>query len=251
MHIEVSGQGDEPLLMLHGWGMHGGVFRGVLPALEARFRVHRVDLPGHGLSSERELTELPALAAELAERLPTGLWLGWSLGGLIAQQVALQCPHRVQRLALIASTPKFVASEDWTTAMPIDVFNAFAADLAQDWRGTVKRFIALEVHGSDTERRDLRTLHQTMLRRPPPSPQALASGLAMLRSNDLRQELPDLKMPALWISGRRDRLVPSAASAAAAELCANGSHVEIRGAGHAPFMGHPNQFLSALLEFCQ
>ena len=49
MHIEAHGSGPD-LVLIHGWAMHGGVFAGLLERLGARFRVHVVDLPGHGLA---------------------------------------------------------------------------------------------------------------------------------------------------------------------------------------------------------
>ena len=49
LHIESIGSGA-PLLLIHGWGMHGGVWDEVAQELAADFRVHRVDLPGYGYS---------------------------------------------------------------------------------------------------------------------------------------------------------------------------------------------------------
>ncbi len=47
LHVEVTGSGA-PLVLLHGWGMHGGVWTDVAAQLAQDFRVHSVDLPGHG-----------------------------------------------------------------------------------------------------------------------------------------------------------------------------------------------------------
>ncbi len=49
LHVEVTGQG-EPLVMLHGWGMHGGLWSGAAEQLSQHFTVMAVDLPGHGYS---------------------------------------------------------------------------------------------------------------------------------------------------------------------------------------------------------
>ena len=50
MHVESHGSGA-PLVLIHGWGMHGGVWDNVVPQLAQHFSVHCVDLPGHGYSS--------------------------------------------------------------------------------------------------------------------------------------------------------------------------------------------------------
>ena len=53
MHIETLGSGPD-LVLIHGWAMHGGVFAPLLRELSAHFECHVVDLPGHGLSEERD-----------------------------------------------------------------------------------------------------------------------------------------------------------------------------------------------------
>ena len=52
MHLHLEGHGP-PLVLIHGWAMHGGVFAPLLRELSAHFECHVVDLPGHGLSEER------------------------------------------------------------------------------------------------------------------------------------------------------------------------------------------------------
>ena len=75
--------------------------------------------------------------------------MGWSLGGLVAQQVALAAPERVSRLVLVNSTPCFVQRPDWSCGIARPVLRRFAEELRQDHRAVLKRFIALEVHGSE------------------------------------------------------------------------------------------------------
>src|SRR5438552_12437112 len=89
MHIDTVGSGPD-LVLIHGWAMHAGIFAPLTKALATRFRVHRVDLPGHGYSRVDAASLDPApCAAALAARVPRALWVGWSLGGLIALQAAV------------------------------------------------------------------------------------------------------------------------------------------------------------------
>src|SRR5688500_1973147 len=98
MFIETRGSGPA-LVMLHGWAMHGGVFAPLCAALEDRFSLHLVDLPGHGHSRDDTTPlSLEAVCDALLERLPPALWMGWSLGGLFALKAALQRPDAVQGL---------------------------------------------------------------------------------------------------------------------------------------------------------
>ena len=51
LHIATSGEGP-PLVLIHGWAMHGGVFAPLVERMRARHTLHLVDLPGHGLSRD-------------------------------------------------------------------------------------------------------------------------------------------------------------------------------------------------------
>ena len=66
LHIESRGAGA-PLLMIHGWGVHGGIWDGVAVRLAQGFRVHCVDLPGCGASPGDTSYSLDGLARQLSE----------------------------------------------------------------------------------------------------------------------------------------------------------------------------------------
>jgi pimeloyl-[acyl-carrier protein] methyl ester esterase len=240
MHIEVSGSGA-PLVLIHGWALHGGVFAPLVERLADTFQLHLVDLPGHGNSrtSATPLT-LDACAQEILAQTPAAVWLGWSLGGLVALHAAARS-SRVRALAMIAATPRFVRGPDWPHAVEPSVFLQFGNELQQDYRGTLERFLALDTIGSEHARAELRTLKETLYARGEPSPSALQQGLQLLEDSDLRADLPVLSVPSLWISGRRDRLVPPDGMRDAAAQAPHGRYVEIAGGGHAPFLGQADQ----------
>lgn len=248
LHVETRGAGP-PLLLLHGWAMHGGIFAPLLPELARRHTVHCVDLPGHGRSRGAGPLDPVATAHELIARFPGATWLGWSLGGLVALEAALAAPSQVRALVLVASSPRFVAGADWAHGVPQPVFAGFAAELARDWRGTVDRFLALECAGSERARATLRTLREHVYDHGEPDPAVLERGLALLEASDRRAELPQVRCPALWVAGSRDQLVPPAAVHAAAAQMPRGRAVTIAGGGHAPFIGHPERVLAALADW--
>lgn len=237
LHIEVVGEGP-PLVLIHGWGLHGGVFAPLVDRLAGEYELHLVDLPGHGLSrdDDRPLT-LQACVPEILARTPSATWLGWSLGGLFALHAAA-ASTQVRALALVAATPRFVRGENWLHAVEPSVFEQFGRDLRLDYRGTLERFLALDTIGSEHARAELRTLKENLYARGEPAAQALQQGLAMLEQSDLRALLPSLPVPSLWISGHRDRLVSPEAMRAAAAMAPGSRHVDIAGGGHAPFLGH-------------
>ncbi len=264
LHVEVSGQG-EPLVMLHGWGMHGGIWAEMATQLAQDFEVHCVDLPGHGLSAKgaagREgclspVSLLPSpysldsIVNELSGRF-TGRFnlLGWSLGGIIAQRWAAMEPEKITRLALLASTPCFANRADWECGMPQETLALFSGELERDFAATLRRFLALQVRGSEGERELLAALRERLFSRGEPDLEALRGGLEILRGADLRDQIAAISQPVLLIAGERDKLTLPQASRYMAEALPKARLVEIKGAAHAPFLSHPHVVIEHLKSF--
>lgn len=246
LHVEVHGRGPVPLVMLHGWAMHGGVMQPLVDALAEQCTMHVIDLPGHGYSRDCALPLEPrACAAAIAEVTPPAIWLGWSLGGLIALTAALDMPQQVRGLAMLCATPKFVRDEGWPHGGDAALVQQLATDLETDYHGTIERFLSLEAMGSDDPRAELRHLRSLVFSRGEPNLRVLQEGIRILQNSDRRAALPDLRVPSAWIAGRRDRLVPPQAMQWSARQCA-GSYTEIRQAGHAPFFGHADAVVQAM-----
>ena len=252
MHIERTGRG-RPLLLIHGWAMHGGLFAPLVERLSARHELWLVDLPGHGHSRDDAggLAAPADLIDQLCAQTPPAVWLGWSLGGLSALQAAQTRAEHLRGLVMLAASPRFVRAPDWPHAVDAAVFQQFGHDLAQDYRGTLDRFLMLEAQGSDDLRAELRLLRDSVYARGEPAPRVLAEGLALLEQGDLRAGLPALRVPSLWIAGRRDRLVPAAGMRDAAAACPGARFVAVDGAGHAPFLTHADAMAADIATFIE
>lgn len=235
--------------MLHGWGLHSGIWDGVAERLAEHFRVHLVDLPGHGRSGPVADFTLDGVCEALVEAVPARAhWLGWSLGGMLALGVAARFPARVARLVSVASNPRFVAGPGWPAAMQAETLEGFARDMVRDHRATLMRFLSLVARGAP-DATVLRRLRGALQDAPPPTPQALHGGLAILREADLRPALRTLAAPVLWIGGARDTLVPIEALRTVVARHPAMRLQEFAQAGHAPFVSHPAEFVAAVREF--
>lgn len=254
LHIAVVGDGP-PLVLLHGWAMHGGVFTTLVQRLRERHMLYVVDLPGHG-SSRGDSTPLAfdAVCDALFARVPIAPWLGWSLGGMFALHAAARAPERVPALIAVCSSPCFVRGADWRYGVSPEIFRDFARGLSDDYRATLDRFVALEAFGSDRAKEEMRELRTELFARGEPAARVLIDGLRILETADQRPLLQTLRVPSLWIAGRRDRLVDPRAMREAAATIEGAGHapaafVQIEHAGHAPFLTHVDDMLAPLEAF--
>lgn len=252
MSIHVTRIGHGPrLVLLHGWALNSHVWDDVAPRLASEFTLECVDLPGHGSSAwQPQIRDLDTLAEAVSPCLGAQCHLlGWSLGGMVAMRLALQHPARIEKLVLVASTAKFVASNDWPSATQPAVLEQFASRLRGDCRATVREFLALQVRGDERAHEALRILRRRVLAAGEPDNQALRIGLDVLRTADLRAELPRLRTPTLVIAGERDALVPPAACASLAVLLPQAHVHVIERAAHVPFLSHLDEFCPEVRNF--
>ncbi len=251
LHIEQSGHGPVPLVLIHGWAMHGGVFAPLVEALRERCTLYVVDLPGHGRSRDCGLALEPvAIARAVAEHVPPAVWLGWSMGGLMALAAASEATIPTRGLAMLCATPKFVRDASWPHGSDGALVRQLATDLETDYHATLERFLALEAMGGADPRAELRHLRELVFAYGEPDLRVLQEGIALLENTDWRDTLDTLCLPNAWIAGRRDRLVhPDAMRWSAAR--AQGDFHEIAHAGHAPFLGHVDAVVDALLPLLE
>ncbi|MEK6663867.1 MAG: pimeloyl-ACP methyl ester esterase BioH [Pseudomonadota bacterium] len=249
LHIEIFGHGPD-LALLHGWGMHGGIWEGIRESLSERFRVHVVDLPGYGRSPACEPYTLETLAQSVARALPERTHVvGWSLGGQVALQWARVEPQQIDKLILIGATPSFRQREDWAHGLSDPVMAEFATSLELDYEGTLKRFLSLQARSGDEARATIAALREQLFTRGKPSIETLRAGLAILSELDLREVLGPIQQATLVIHGSHDTLTPPAAGQWLAQALPHAQLEMVRGAAHAPFLSHPQATLDAMTRF--
>lgn len=253
LYVETRGRGPD-LVLLHGWGLNLRVWDGLAALLEQSFRLITIDLPGHGRSEWNPKARTPAEQAwqvhatleSLSDRYSL---LGWSLGGQIALDLAAAMPGSVERLVLVATTPRFAASPDWPYGMPTTALERMATQLKTNYKRTVSDFLELQVRGSTGAEKVLADLHASLFEHGEAHPKALVAGLTTLESSDLRPMLPLVRAPTLVVAGQYDRVTLPAASRALAEALPDARYIEIRRAAHAPFLSHTAEFAALVTAF--
>lgn len=248
----------ETLTLIHGWAADNQTWLSWAEnQLHPYYQIQLIELPGFGHSpaiplcekvSDAELNEIWLTA--LAEALPPRTHLlGWSLGGLLAQQLAARFPHRILSLTCLASTPRFTQNDGWRWAVSPPLLADFIQALAQESSTVVKNFWRLQLQGSDNARPLMKQLSQQMQQRPLPSFNGLMQGLRLLKAIDNRILLSELTLPTLWLLGEKDPLIPMALLKDLQSLQPSSESRIIEGASHMPFFSHPQQTADALLGF--
>lgn len=232
------------LILLPGWGLGISPMEPLAAALQGLDEHLNVDIePLPELDSSNLLEWLDVLD----ERIPQDVWLGgWSLGGMLASELAARRGERCCGLLTLASNPSFVAHEQWPSAMPGETFDGFLAGCNADPRLTLKRFSLLCAQGAE----DARGLSRLLLGAAPSvAPAALMAGLELLAQLDTREALQAFRGPQLHLFAGQDSLLPAEA---AGELFALLPDIEIgliEQASHAFLLEDPHGVAGAIQAF--
>lgn len=239
---------SHPLVFLHGWGQSERIwFQQRLFFPDATF----INLPGHGGAADALSEQWLHIIADQLPDEPAVL-VGWSLGGMLAMEIACRWPERLSALALISTTPSFRLRDGWEHGCNQDVFSDFEQAVVSQSPKIINRFFALMLHGDGLSRSAYNNLARAAVNRQSPTTAAgLSAGLELLSTIDLRNQLHALSMPTLLMHGEQDAIVPFAASLALAEDLPDRQLQRFEVCGHAPFLTQPDAFNTILNKWCQ
>ncbi|WKD50097.1 malonyl-ACP O-methyltransferase BioC [Microbulbifer spongiae] len=237
----------ENLVFLHGWDGDSHPWQPLLAAVREQLELplYCIGLPGFGERSAEPWPQEEALLQQLYQSLPRNCVLvGHSLGGMLALRLAARPGQKkIRGMITISANACFVARDNWP-GMPRCTFESFRAAFERDPHGTWERFCGLQSQGDKAMRALLKHLRG---RRPDIHPEAWLQSLDCLAELDNRALLQDLAIPALYLFGRNDALVPRAA---VEEIRASGAPVVVMaGCGHKPHLSQPGQVAGQLRQF--
>lgn len=232
----------EHLILLPGWAIGPAALEPLREALQERaphLAVAIEPLPA--------LEQAGAWLDELDTRLPRDSWLaGWSLGGMLAAQLAARRGDACRGLIGLCSNLSFRDRDDWPCAMSQEVFAAFHEACRLDPGLTLKRFTMLVAQGA----RDARTLaRQLQVTQLPTEPKVLDAGLRLLDVLDTRAALQGYSGPQLHLFSGRDALVPASAAKALLEWLPDVEVQVFEEASHGLPLERPEEVAAVILDF--
>ena len=247
---EAAGETALPaLIFLHGIGGAARAWRSQLEVFGKRYRAVAWDMPGYGGSSPLAHVTIATLAEALQDFLQKiaafrPILVGHSIGGMIVQQWLMNNPDGASAVVLAQTSPAFgKADGDWQKSFiearlgPLDHGETMAS-LAPN--------LVKELVGDDPDPEGMKTARDCMASVPEASYRA--SMLALL-GFDQRQALKDIRVPALVLSGAKDKNAPAPMMAKMASFIPSARYVELEGAGHLVNLERPGAFNAALEQF--
>jgi 3-oxoadipate enol-lactonase/4-carboxymuconolactone decarboxylase len=247
IHVLIDGPpGAAPLVLLHSLGTNLHVWDPQIEVLARSFRVIRLDMRGHGLTTctpgPYSMAQLAGDVAGLLAALAIGQAHigGISIGGMIAQAFAAHYPDQAASLILCDTAMAIPPPENWLlrarTVREKGIGVIEAAVLA-NW--VTPGFIgSAETAGL-----------AAMLTRTPV--EGYAGGCEAIAAADLSASMAGLKLPTLVIVGDQDKPTPVAAAQAMQAAIAGASLVIIEGAAHIPTVEKPAEITAAIMSFLQ
>jgi 3-oxoadipate enol-lactonase len=245
LHYRLHGRPDAPVLALaNSLGTDARIWDPVIDILSAGYRVLSYDKRGHGLSEAPEggyslddhVGDLTALLDHLGvSRLALA---GVSVGGLIAQGLALRHPERLAALVLCDTAPRLGDTASWNGR----IAGIRSKGLASIADAIMERWFSENFRRTRPD--DLAGWRNLFLRT---DPEGYCGTCATLRDTDLSGQVGTIATPTLVVVGEQDGSTPVALVRACAEAIPGARFEIIREAGHLPSIEQP-AVLAALMS---
>jgi len=224
------------LLMIHGSGGNKDNWRGQFGGLKG-INVAAIDLPGHGETPGPGMNRVEDYASWLAEFIAAGpirpVLMGHSLGGAIAQMLALDNPVLIRGLILVG------------TGSRLKVLPAILENFLKDPAATFKLIVQF-AYDDKADPKFIQRGYEEMVQRPP---EVAHGDFSACNDFDVSARLGEIKLLTLMIVGAGDKLTPPKYSEFLAGGIAGSKVIVIPGAGHMVPLEQPQAFNQAVLDF--
>ncbi len=249
--VREAGPADAPpLVLVHGWSLDAeATYHRIIPELVTRYRVILPDMRNHGRSDWiRGRYSVVELADELAGvldalELPKATVMGYSLGGMVVQELTRRHPRFVDRLVLAATAARPVPTRRWSARGAFWAGRTLSRISPRE--GALLTTQALKSLGALDPPHE-RWMFESLMRRD--ADLFYEAGAAAIRF-DSRSWVGRLRVPVAVVIPTRDFLVPAAAQEELAGLIPGAVVIRLEGAGHEAILTRSGDFVRLLLAY--
>ena len=238
------------LILLSGWGIDARIWQPLTSYWPDDIDVDTPDWPGYAnqgidASAGETLTEtlapddLAGLGRRMATELPAdSVWVGWSLGGLLACALLAHLPPP-RTLVILGMDARFCSTEGVT---PVEL-TTFRRAFARNPEATWQHFLRWQLQGEPDPRTAYRRLLDLIGRQPSASRSTLAAGLTQLATLDVTHLLAAPPCSVLRMAGQQDPLLSSASRVSV--------DITLSATGHCPMLTRPDLLASRLVDIAR
>ena len=249
LYYEIHGRGD-PLLMIQGWGVDITGWQTIIEPLSKVFQLIIFDNRGTGRSEvtpgDYTTRQMADDAAGLLDHLQieNAHVLGWSMGGMIAQELVLAYPEKVNRLILSASSAKVKKKSSFIAWKNVEAIRRGELETAVNWQLSFCFSSALFANQELLDQIKDHALN-------PPYPvtlEGLISQFAAVTSHDRRRQLGRIRSPTLVLGAKEDGIIDiGQVEGLAREI--EFAELRILPGGHMYHVEYPHTFAEAVIKF--
>jgi pimeloyl-[acyl-carrier protein] methyl ester esterase len=233
---------QKSLVFIPGWGMKGTIWDPLEEQLKTSFAIYKVEWDG-----VEKAADFKRKALQLMEdkRLSSFIPVGWSLGALIALELALSVPEKIERIVLISGTSRFIQGDRYHAGWNRRIVERMKRQLMRNREQTISTFINSLIYeeekGEEIDFTD--HIHYS-------EQNSLAVGLDYLMSTDVRFAVRDISAPLLLIHGEKDTICPPSAAEYIVEQT-NGKAILhlLPKTGHVPFLTKTDECVQLIQSF--
>lgn len=236
------------IVLIHGWGLNSNIWINIIPILKKYCTIYLIDLPGYKKNVFYPTMNFYELSQYLLYRLPKKvIWIGWSMGGLIANYIGLNYPKRTHGIITITSSPYFIQEKNWP-GTTLFILKEIKKKIFFNYKYFLKNFLSLHNTKKNSKKKKTQKIFH-IKNFFQPNKESIKYGYKWLTEIDQRKDISFIQVPLLTIYGKLDNMVPVDISKKMYQLCKKNYSYVISKSKHAPFLSHPIELCSIIKKF--
>ena len=251
LHYEVDGRG-KPVVLLHGWLSSWGLWRNTMLTLSdvRRYRIYALDFWGFGDSAKKSVqtfnvTSYTSMVEQFMEKMGIAKApiIGHSMGGTVSLTLALECPSRVEKVAVVGAP---IVGSSLNVLLKLGSFRLIANLI---WRVPSALLLGLKIF-SPILAQDGKEVYEILKRDfSQTTVEAFLRSIGSLWRTDLRHNLDQIGVDVLGVYGKSDKIVnPNQAKVLKTSVTKAQIQMMTK-SGHFPMLDEPELFCNAILTF--
>ncbi|MFE2376700.1 alpha/beta fold hydrolase [Streptomyces sp. NPDC059398] len=255
-NVAVTGRTDGPVLLLaHGFGCDQNMWRLVVPALSAHFRVVLFDYVGSGRSdvsawNERRYSSLEGYASDVLDvceelDLRDVIFMGHSVSAMVGVLAAARAPERFSRMVMVAPSPRYIDEDGYRGGFSADDIDELLESLDSNYLGWSAAMAPVIMGNAD--RPELgEELTASFCATDPDMARVFARTTFL---SDSREDLGTVAVPTLVLECAQDVIAPREVGAYVHAAIPGSRLVTLEATGHCPQLSAPQATAAAVIDF--